>query len=83
MNYKIIKTEAEYPDVLLHRDRDDNGNEAVIIKAIGTPENEPENNDHFVQETIEFGDYITAQCFIEDFSQKSAENWCGTHKIMY
>lgn len=33
MNYRIIKTAAEFPDVLLYRDRNENGDETVIVLA--------------------------------------------------
>ena len=35
LQFRIIETSANYPDVLLHRDRDENGKETVQIKAIG------------------------------------------------
>jgi len=36
MNFKIIETSEKLPDVLLFRDRDENGKEIVNILAIGT-----------------------------------------------
>jgi hypothetical protein len=44
MNYKIVVTESEYPDVLLYRDRDDQGNEIVTIQAVGTSGEDQENH---------------------------------------
>jgi hypothetical protein len=82
MNYKIVVTESEYPDVLLYRDRDDQGNEIVTIQAVGTSGEDQENDDYFAIETVEFSDYKTAQSFIRDFSGQSAEEWCVSQNIL-
>jgi len=80
MNYKIIETSEKYPNVLLYRDRDENGTEFVYISAIGKIENE---EDMFAFECVEFENNKTAQSFINDYSKESAEEWCEENEIYY
>jgi len=80
LQFRIIETSASYPDVLLHRDRDENGKETVQIKAIGIIEGQ---EDMFAEESITFNSYHSACRFIEDFTQKSAEDFCKREGISY
>ncbi len=79
LNFKIIETSDKYPDILLHRDRDEN-NEFVEIKAIGTSNN---IDDYFITEKITFETKLSAMRFIYDFSVSSAEQWCNYYEIKY
>lgn len=80
MNFKIIETEPRFPDILLHRDRDESGKEIVKILAIGTMEN---SDDMFAGEEITFESKESAQRFIVDFSSISAAKWCINQDIKY
>lgn len=79
-HFIIIKTSAKYPDVLLHRDRNDDGEELVKIKAIGEVDG---TEDMFAEETIIFSSPESAINFIADFSKTSAEEWCKKERITY
>jgi len=80
MNFKIIKTSEELPDVLLFRDRDENGKEIVNILAIGTLEDLP---DMFLESQVLFDSGELAKRYIQDFSRTSAETWCIENVISY
>lgn len=80
MNFKIIETSHSYPDVLIVRDRDDNGKEMVNILAIGILEDLP---DMFMESQVIFDSAELAKLYIKDFSEKSAELWCAKNKITY
>lgn len=80
MNFKIIKTKETYPDVLLHRDYSNEGNELVRIMAIGTVDND---EDMMVTEDVTFETSALPAKFITDFSQQSAERWCGEQGISF
>jgi len=80
MNYKIIETGYELPDVLLHRDRNDDGEEIVQIKAIGFYDGA---DNMFCIEDITFNSECSAQRFIKDFTLESAESWCTDNQIKY
>lgn len=79
MHYKIVETGSGSPDVLLHRDRDDEG-EFVRIFAIGIMEGEI---NMFAIERVDFENYTTAIRFIKDFSKLAAEEWCLKQGIDY
>jgi len=79
-HFRIIETGSDYPDVLLHRDRNEDGQELVKILAVGKMENK---KNMFSVEEIVCKDYHTACCFITDFSKKSAEDWCKKHGVEY
>lgn len=78
MNYVILQTKVNLPDVLLYRDRDEEGKEIVIIKAIGSGE----IDDYFAIEEIAFQSVLSAQNFINDFSVDSANKWCEDQNII-
>lgn len=79
-HFRIIETGSDFPDVLLHRDRDEDGKEMVNILAIGIIGND---ENMFASEEIVCKDYQTACSFIADFSKKSAEDWCKKHGVEY
>ena len=78
MNHKIITTTDEYPDVLIHRDTDSNGEECVVITAFGTIDGD---DDQMLSEVITFQNSEMPQLFIDDFSNASANKWCEQNKI--
>jgi hypothetical protein len=80
MNYRIINTYALTPDILLYRNRDEEGIELVVIMAIGIID---KLDDMFASEIIEFENSTSAQCFITDYTKESADKWCRHHKIKY
>lgn len=80
MNYKIIKTNDPYPDVLVHRNINDDQNEIVRILAFGVIDAE---EDQMWMEDITFENNLTPQYFINDFSQASAEAWCRENAIQF
>ena len=77
MNYRIIETTFKFPDILLHRDIDSDG-EFVKIFAIGIMEGE---ENMYAIEKVRFERYETASTFIDDFSNRAAEQWCTTQGI--
>lgn len=79
MNFKIIKTGLEYPDVLVTRDRDDDG-EIVKIIAIGTIN---DDLDQIIETIIEFPQFEFSKAFIENFNTKLAKAFCDQHNIKY
>ena len=80
MNFKIIETSQNYLDVLLVRDRNENGKEMVNILAIGILEDLP---DMFLESQVVFDSADLAKSYIKDFTQKTAEIWCKENKIKY
>ena len=78
MDYRIIKTGYDIPDVLLHRDRDDEGNEVVEVKAIGTIDS---NEDQFAIETVKFPNADLAFAFIRDFTKQAATDFCERNGV--
>lgn len=80
MHFKIVETSHEFPDVLLHRDRDDNGQEMVKILAVGKID---EDENMFAIENIDFEASDSAMSFIKDYSKTSAEKWCQKHGVYY
>lgn len=82
MNFKIIETPAEYPDVLVHRDRDENGKELVKLLAFGTIYQDDDSN-AIAEETVSFVNYEAAQAFVHDFSYESAVAFRERPEIRY
>lgn len=80
MHYKIVQTSADFPDVLLYRDRDNDGFDIVNIFACGKI-NDDENV--FACETVAFESLFTAISFISCFDQIAAETWCKVNEIFY
>lgn len=72
MNFKIVETASVYPNVLVYRDRNDDG-DIVIIKAFGVVDGV---NDYIIEEEIAFGTPHMAIRFISDFSVESENIWC-------
>ncbi|MGN6530484.1 MAG: hypothetical protein ACTHK0_01865 [Ginsengibacter sp.] len=79
-HFKIIETENEYADVLMYRDRNEDGKEIVRIMAVGIIDGE---ENMFADEEIQFENYKTACSFIRDFGRKAAEEWCHAQDVMY
>jgi hypothetical protein len=79
-HFKIIETGHEIPDVLLHRDRDEDGNEIVKIFAVGIIDG---SENMFAGEEISFENAFTASEYIEAFTKKNAENWCKRQEVVY
>lgn len=79
-HFKIIETGHDLPDVLLYRDRDEDGTEMVKIMACGIVDNEA---DMFAVESITFENSFTAADFIECYDMKMAEAWCNRQEIKY
>lgn len=77
---RILETEPSYPDVLIHKDIDDNGNEIVNIKAVGFYEG---TEGYILSEDIIFDKTETALSFIRDYSLFSANKWCKDNNIKY
>ena len=69
MDFKIIETE---PPVLLHRDRNDDGDETVVITAFVFDDNGP---DYQLEESIKLPSESMVWSFISDYSQESAVQW--------
>lgn len=69
MDFKIIDSE---PPVLLHRDRDENGDETVIITAFVFCEDGP---DYQLEQSIKFPSETMVWSFISDYSLDSAIQW--------
>jgi len=80
MNFKIIETESQFPDVLLYRDRDSNGTELVNILAIGTLE---DSDDSFASETASFDSHESAIDFIRYYTKHSANSFCKRQGIKF
>lgn len=81
MNFKIIETDSPFPDVLIYRDENDAGESIAVIRVWGWEPNE--TTESLISEVIEFENSETTKSFIEDFSSKSAENWCESREIKY
>lgn len=79
-HFRIIETSSLFPDVLLHRDRNEDGEELVKITAVGIIS---EDENMFAIAEVICEDYETAVNFIKDFSQKSAEKWCEKQGVSY
>lgn len=79
-HFKIITTTSDYPDVLLVRDRDENGEEIVRIVAVGTIDGQ---SNMFASSKVSFDCWQDAMDFINDFSSDSANKWCERQKISY
>lgn len=79
-HFKVIETGHDLPDVLLHRDRDDNGNEIVKIFACGIIGGE---ENMFAIEEVSFENAFTASEFIDCFDKRRAENWCKRQEVSY
>jgi hypothetical protein len=79
-NFRILNTGSNLPDVLLYRNRDENGQESVNIMAVGIIE---DTENMFAEEKVIFENHISARQFIKDFTIKSAEQWCENQEITY
>ena len=80
MNFKIIETNINHPDVLVYRDRNDDGEEQVIIHAFGKIE---ESDDMIISDVVEFENSETAKCFVKDYSTNSANEFCKRNNLKY
>lgn len=79
-NFKIIETCCNFPDVLLRRDRDEDGVESVKILAMGVICG---IEDMFATEEIKFENLHTAVDYIHSFTKTNAENWCKRQQITF
>lgn len=80
MNFKIIETSVNQPDVLVYRDRNDDGEEQVIIHAFGKID---ESDDMIISEVVEFENPETAMNFVKDYSAHSANEFCKRNNLKY
>lgn len=81
MNFKIIETSNNWPDVLIYRDRSDSGAEQVKITTFGTTDGN--DTDMHCEETIEFKTSLSAIQFVKDYSKDSADAWCKSEGITF
>jgi hypothetical protein len=81
-HFRIIETSAhnDCPDILLVRDRSDDGDELVRIFACGIVDGE---DNIFVHEEVTFDNPITASDFIECYTEGKAEAWCKRNNVKY
>lgn len=80
VDYKIVETAPDYPDVLVFRDRQDGGQNCVRIMAWGELEG---SSDSIGIEDVFFESVKSCKSFISDFSSTSANSWCDNQKIKY
>ena len=80
VHFKIIETTENYPDVLVYRDRDEDGQEIVKIFACGILQ---EEENMFVSEEIVFQHYVTACVFIKNFGLEAAVSWCKRNEVSF
>ena len=80
-NFKIIKTGSAYPDVLVYRDIDDEGEQIVCILAYG--HQGTEEDESLMKEIIWMPDIDAAKSIISDFSTQSAESFCRKRDFRY
>lgn len=80
MDFKICKTEAQYPEVLLYWKLDDDGYPTVVLWARGY---RGDGDVIFVDEEIIFDNDTTAKLFIEGFTDEQATKWCIHRKVYY
>lgn len=74
MNFRIIKTDNIFPDVLLYRDIGEDGlAQKVVISAIGLGGDYVE---HFYSETVYFKEKVSSKNFIRNYTTESAHEWC-------
>lgn len=79
MNFKIIDTDSDFPDVLLYLD-DLDGKDNVIIQAVGDT---PEEPDILKFERIDFPDRQMCRRFIADYTVESANAFCRERDLYY
>ena len=80
MDYKIVKTSSQYPDVLFRRDREYD-QDMVIVECFGEVENV---SNYMAIEHIEFEDYKSAKLFIQyGVDDLFANRWCQNKGIKY
>lgn len=80
MNYKIIETAPQFPDLLLYRGRDETGQEMVNILAIGHLE---DSDDMFAGEKVIFENSESAKSFIRDYSVFTANKFCKDQGLKF
>lgn len=71
MNFKIFFIEEHQTEVCVHRDRNENGDDFVLITAF-IPE---DDGDQFEEESVTFSSESLIKQYIQDFSQASAESF--------
>lgn len=81
LDFKILETGNEYPDVLVHRvvEEEDTKN-YVEIKCFGEQQG---TKDLIFTETITFENLDSARLFISEFSEQFANQWCKSQKVKY
>lgn len=70
MNYKIVKTPANYPDVLIQRHTDNE----VFITATYAEEGDPDI-EYCNEEKVVFENRVLAQGFVANFTEQQAVEW--------
>lgn len=78
-HFKILETSSVFPDVLIRRDRNENGDEYVEISAIGVID---DIEDMYAIEKVLFEDNLSAISYIKHFSVEAAEDFCKRNKIL-
>ena len=72
MDFKIINLEKYEAEVCLHRDINEQGEQCVNITSFIFNE----DDDEYILETVVvLPNALTAQNFIDDYSESSAEDW--------
>ena len=79
MNFKIIETDLDLPDVLVYRDRNDDDEDIVTVLAMGKV-NEKKIEMIFSQ-VIQFDFPEYAKSFVRDYSRQSAIEFCKLHNL--
>jgi hypothetical protein len=80
MNFKIVETASQYPDVLVYRERTDDDEETVVVVAFGDNEELEDLQEYAV---VEFPNAAMAKNYVKDFTVASAENFCETYNLLY
>lgn len=80
MDYRIIESGVDYPDVLVHRDRDEDG-DFVIIECFGKIDDE---ENVMAIERVSFEDHKSAKLFIQfGIDEEFVNRWCKNNNIYY
>ena len=80
VHYKVVETGCKYPDVLIYRDRNEDGDEIVRIFACGVID---KTENMLAAEDVIFENPFSASEYIESFDKIRAENWCKRQSISY
>ena len=78
MNYKLIENLHNRPNVLVHRELNEQGFDVVKVTAIGKID---DTNDMFAMEEAVFDTPEMAKSFVRDYSTTSAEGFCDRNGL--